>query len=359
MTTFGRGFLPGPADVHPEVWEATTQPMYFAFSDRMKALIGQAQPALQQLFGTRRSVLIATCAATGLMEASIRSGVRRRVLVVCSGFFGEMFARIAEGCGKEVIRASVPPGQVMEPEQLAVFLEGPPVDAVALVHSESSTGALAPLRELAAVVHQHPDTLLLVDAVTSIGAMPVETDAWGLDFVFTGSQKALALPPGIALGVASERMLRRAASLGDRGFFLSLTHLHGAALKNLPLTTPALPVYHALARQLVRIEAAGGLEVRYARHAAMASRTAEWATDHPRVRLLATPGRRSPAVSALELAPGSNPGDVVEQLERRGWQIATGLPPLTDRLLRIGHMGDLGLEHLDALLTELDAVLRG
>jgi len=355
---FGRGFLPGPTDVHPDVMAATTQPMYFAFSDRMQALLAGVQPALQRLFGTGRMVLTATCAATGLMEAAVRNGVRRRVLVVCSGYFGEMFARVAEGCGKEVIRASVPQGNVLTPDQLSVFLEGPAVDAVALVHSESSTGALAPLPALARVVRERKDTLLLVDAVTSVGAMPVETDAWGLDFVFTGSQKALALPPGIAFGVAGDRMMRRAETLRDRGFFLSLTHLDAAARKNLPLTTPALPVYHALERQLRRIDAAGGLIPRFARHAAMAARVAAWSEEHPECRLLAASGERSPSVSALELASDRRPGEVVATLESRGWQIATGLAPLTDRVIRIGHMGDLEVDHLDGLLSELGAVLR-
>jgi aspartate aminotransferase-like enzyme len=344
-------------DVHPDVMGATQEPMYFAFSDRMRALLAEIQPALQRLFGTTQTVFHATTAATGLMEAAIRSGVRRRVLVVTSGYFGEMFARVAEGCGKEVIRVSVPAGQALEPEQLEQFMEGPAVDAVALVHSETSTGALAPLPELARVVRARPDAVLLVDGVTSVGAVPLQADAWGLDFVFTGSQKALALPPGIALGVASERFLQRAEGVADRGWYLSVTHLVGAARKNLPLTTPALPVVHALVRQLQRIEVSGGLAARVARHAAMAERMAQWVEAHPAVRFLAPPGRRSPTVSVLELPEGRKAGDVVAELEQRGWLIATGLAPLTDRVIRIGHMGDLEVQHLDAFLAELASVL--
>jgi aspartate aminotransferase-like enzyme len=330
--------------------------MYFTFGERMKRLLAEVQPPLQRLFGTREPVLLSTSAATGLMEAAIRNGVRRRVLVVCGGYFGEMFARVAEGCGKDVIRASVPAGRTLEPDQLESFLEGPTVDAVALVHSESSTGALAPLPDLARVVRSRPDVLLLVDAVTSVGAMPVETDAWGLDFVFTGSQKALGLPPGIALGAASARFLARAETIRDRGWYLSATHLVSAARRNLPLTTPALPVFHALARQLKRIDEAGGLADRFARHAAMADRVACWVEDHPRARLLAPAGRRSPAVSALEV-DGRKPAAIVAELERREWLITTGLPPQGDSLIRIGHMGDLTVEHLDGLLAQLAELL--
>lgn len=354
---FGQGFLPGPTDVHPDIVQATLEPMYFTFSSRMQQLIEALQPGLQQLFGTHRTVLISTTAATGLMEAAVRNGVRDRILVVCGGYFGEMFARVAEGCGKEVIRVNVPPGAVLAPGQLERFLDGPPVDAVALVHSESSTGALADLPALAPVIRARADTMLLVDGVTSVGAMPIAADDWDVDFIFTGSQKALALPPGIAFGVASDRMLRRAESLDDRGWYLSLTHLHGAASRNLPLTTPALPVYHALARQLERIAAEGGPEARFARHAAMAGQVAEWVAARPALSLLAAQGERSFAVSAIRLPEGRSAPAVVSALEQKGWLIATGLTPLTESVIRIGHMGDLTPDHLRALLVELDRVL--
>lgn len=357
MRPFGRNFLPGPTDVHPEVLEATLEPMYFGFSPRMRDLLADMQPALQQMFGTRETVFIATSAATGLMEAAVRNGVRRRVLVVCGGYFGEMFARVAEGCGKEVLRAVVPHGQTLEADQLSQFLEGPDVDAVALVHSESSTGALAPLPELAEVVRRRPGVLLLVDGVTSVGARPMAMDAWGIDFLFTGSQKALALPPGIAIGAASARFVERAGQAPDRGFYLSVTHLLGAARRNFPLTTPALPVYHALRRQLQRIEAAGGLEARFARHAAMAAALHTWVGERPGLQLLAPAHRRSPTVSAIRLPEDRAAPEVVAAMERSGWLIAVGLAPLADRVIRIGHMGDLEPGHLAGLLADLDTVL--
>jgi aspartate aminotransferase-like enzyme len=356
MRPFGRNFLPGPTDVHPEVLEATLLPYYFGFAEPMQRLIAGVQPGLQEMFGTRQPVFLSVTAATGLMEAAIRNGVRRRVLVVAGGYFGEMFARVAEGCGKEVIRANVPLGRTLEPDQLALFLDGPDVDAVALVHSESSTGALAPLAELARVVKQAPDRLLLVDAVTSIGALPIRMDDWGIDFLFTGSQKALALPPGIAMGAASPALLARAEGLGDRGWYLSATHLVGAARRNFPLTTPALPVFHALEAQLRRIGAAGGLAPRIDRHARMATMVHGWAPAHG-LRVLAPEGRRSPTVTTLLLPDGRQAGEIVKAMEQRDWLIAPGLPPLAEQAIRIGHMGDLEPHHLEGLLAELATVL--
>jgi predicted phosphoserine aminotransferase len=356
MRPFGRNFLPGPTDVRPEILEATLQPYYFGFAERMQQLIAGVQPGLQEMFGTSQPVFLSVSAATGLMEAAIRNGVRRRVLVVCGGYFGEMFARVAEGCGKEVIRAHVPLGKTLEPDQLEVFLEGPPVDAVALVHSESSTGALAPLAELARVVKRAPGRLLLVDGVTSVGAVPVKMDDWGVDFLFTGSQKALALPPGIAMGAVSPALLERAERLDDRGWYLSATHLVGAAKKHFPLTTPALPVFHALEAQMQRVAATGGLAARIERHARMAAMVYAWAPRQG-LRVLADEGRRSPTVTALELPEGRDAAAIVRAMESRDWLIATGLAPLAQRVIRIGHMGDLEPPHLEGLLAELGAVL--
>lgn len=357
MRPFGRSFLPGPVDVHPEVLESTLQPYYFPFSERMQLMMAEMQPRLQRLFGTGQTILFSVSAATGLMETAIRSGVRHRVLCITGGYFGELFARMAEACGKEVLRAVVQPGHTLEPDLLAHFLEGPEVDAVTLVHSESSTGALAPLPELAQVVRSRSDVMLLVDGVTSIGAMPVEMDQWGVDFLLTGSQKALGLPPGMALAAASPRFITRAESLHDRGFYLSATHLFNAARKNLPLTTPALPLLHALQCQLQRIGDGGGLAARQARHSAMAAMMAEWAEQRSDVRILADPKRRSPSVTALELLNGRLPADVVQALEARDWLITTGLAPLTRTVIRVGHMGDLEPEHLAGLLQALESVL--
>jgi aspartate aminotransferase-like enzyme len=323
------------------------------WSDEGKALFAGLQAPLQQIFRTGQPVLLAASSATGFAEAAIRNGVLRRALVVVAGFFGEWLARIAECCGKEVVRVMVPPHRAIEPEQLSRFLDGPPVDAVALVHSETSNGVLVPLEGLAAVVRAHSDALLLVDAVTSVGALPVETDAWGLDFVFTGSQKALALPPGLALGVASPRMLERARRLGDRGWYFDLLKYDQAARTSRPTQTPALSLVYALERQLARIEEQGGLPARWLRHRAMLELLECWVAEHPGFALVAPPGRRSWSVSALTLPAGLGVRDAVRALAARGFMLTGGLGELEERVLRIGHMGDLTPAHLAAMLAEL------
>jgi aspartate aminotransferase-like enzyme len=330
--------------------------MISPWSDEGTVLFASLQAPLRRLFRTTRPVLITASSSTGMAEAAIRNGVERRVLVVVGGFFGEWLARIAEACGKDVVRLSVPTGRTLEPDQLERLLDGPPVDAVALVHSDTSTGALAPVAELAQVVRARSNALLLVDAVTSVGALPVETDDWGLDFVFTGSQKALALPPGLGLAVASERLLERARRRNDRGWYFDLLKYDEAARTSRPTQTPALSLIYALGRQLARIDAAGGLEARWQRHRAMLDVMERWAGEHPGFALLAQPGRRSWAVSALTPPAGLPVSEVLSRMRVRGFTLAGGLGDLAERVIRIGHMGDLEPGHLEAMLADLGRV---
>jgi aspartate aminotransferase-like enzyme len=330
--------------------------MISPWSDEGTVLFASLQAPLRRLFRTTRPVLITASSSTGMAEAAIRNGVERRVLVVVGGFFGEWLARIAEACGKDVVRLSVPTGRTLEPDQLERLLDGPPVDAVALVHSDTSTGALAPVAELAQVVRARSNALLLVDAVTSVGALPVETDDWGLDFVFTGSQKALALPPGLGLAVASERLLERARRRNDRGWYFDLLKYDEAARTSRPTQTPALSLIYALERQLARIDAAGGLEARWQRHRAMLDVMERWAGEHPDFALLAQPGRRSWAVSALTPPAGLPVSEVLSRMRVRGFTLAGGLGDLAERVIRIGHMGDLEPGHLEAMLADLGRV---
>ncbi|MGH7752728.1 MAG: pyridoxal-phosphate-dependent aminotransferase family protein [Gemmatimonadales bacterium] len=353
---FGRFFLPGPTDVHPDVLGAMLRPMIGHRGKEMEAILAGMAPRLAGLFRTQRPVLVGSNSATGFMEMAIRNGARRRVLSVVNGAFSDRFADIAARCGRDVVRLELPLGTAVEPDRLRDALKRSPVDAVTLVHSETSTGALAPLAELAPVVHEFPDVMLLVDAVTSLAGSPVETDAWKLDFVLTGSQKALALPPGLALGAASERLLERSKTIPGRGRYFDLPAFVEATAKHSPTNTPALSLFFALEVQLQRIEAEGGVEARWARHEAMRRAVERWSADRD-IAYLPVEGRRSWTVSCLKLPPGKSGKEVAGALKQQGWVIGTGYGPLKDSTIRIGHMGDHTVAGLRDLLGVLERVL--
>jgi aspartate aminotransferase-like enzyme len=196
-----------------------------------------------------------------------------------------------------------------------------------------------------------------VDAVTSLAASPVETDALGLDFVFTGSQKALALPPGLALGVASDRMLARARKLPGRGAYLDLLAYEEAFAERQPTNTPALSLFYALAVQCARIEAAGGPAARWARHDAMRQAVEAWvagAGGAMGYRYLPEAGRRSWTVSCLRVPDGVNGRDVVQRVKAAGWTLGTGYGKLKESTIRIGHMGDHDVDGVRAALGALE-----
>jgi aspartate aminotransferase-like enzyme len=353
---FGKFFLPGPTDVHPDVLAAQLRPMIGHRSGAMEQLLQKMAPQLQALARTSRTVLIGTTSATGFMEMAVRNGVRRRAVSIVNGAFSQRFAEIVTAAGKECVRLEVPLGQAVEPDQLRDMLRRQPVDAVTVAHSETSTGVLQDVAALAAVAREFDDVLFLVDAVTSMAGSPVEPDRWGFDFTFTGSQKALALPPGLALGMASERMLARAQTLPDRGLYFDLVSFEKAMSKFQPTNTPALSLFFALERQLERIAAEGGIEARWQRHDAMRSSVERWAVRRG-IEYVPREGRRSWTVSCLRLPAGKSAKDVVAKLKAQGWTIGSGYGSLKDTTIRIGHMGDHTVAALEELLPLVEAAL--
>jgi aspartate aminotransferase-like enzyme len=350
--------------VHPDVLAAMTRPVIGHRGSDFSALLAAADPVLRDLFRTARPVYVASASATGLMEAAVRNGIRRRALSLVNGAFSERFASLVTDCGREGERYDVPLGHAHTPDEVFQRLRGGGFDAVTIVHSETSTGVLDPLPEIAEAVRRAEaetgeEILLLVDGVTSVGGMLVEAETWGLDFLLTGSQKAMALPPGLAFGTASQRMMERARTLPGRGQYFDLVEFDVYWRKHQTPNTPAVSLLYALAAQAERIRAEG-VEARAARHWAMAERTWGWVQEQgPRrgLSLFAPQGRRSPTVTTIAVDGGMPATEICRGMTKRGWTLGTGYGPLKDGTFRIGHMGDHTVEELDALLAELGEVL--
>ena len=357
----GRFFLPGPTEVHPDVLAAQAQPMIGHRGPAIVELMARLEDGLKPVFVTDRPVIISTSSATGLMEAAIRNGVGDgSVLALVNGAFSARFAEIARMCGKDVEVWEVPWGTVHPPEGLADRLAQGQYDAVILTQSETSTGALQDLSALAAVVSEHEDTMLMVDSVTGVGGVETRTDDWKLDFVVTGSQKALALPPGLAFGVASAALLERSKQIPDRGWYFDLDRLSRSLAKQQTPATPAISLLYALDVQLRRI-AAEGIEERWKRHLAMQRRTLEW-VEMMRDRgapigLFAAPGHCSPTVTCISFSEEGRAPEVVARMRELGWVIGGGYGKLKKSTIRIGHMGDHTVEELESLLEVLEQVL--
>jgi aspartate aminotransferase-like enzyme len=355
----GRFFLPGPTEVHPDVLAAQAGPMIGHRGRPIQELMARIAVGLGPVFQTTRPVVVSASSATGLMEAAIRNGVGTgRVLAMVNGAFSGRFAEIAVMCAKDVEVWEVPPGLVHSPDELEDRLASTVYEAVILTHSETSTGALQDLETIAGLVARHPDTLLMVDSVTGIGGVEIHTDKWAIDFILTGSQKALALPPGLAFGVASEAMMERARTIPDRGWYFDLDRLVRNLESDQTPATPAISLLYALDVQLGRI-LSEGMEQRWERHLAMQGRVVEWVADMAAAggtaEMLAAEGERSPTVTCLRVDDSTS---VVEEVRRRGWVIGAGYGELKDSTIRIGHMGDHTVAELEGLLEVLADVIR-
>lgn len=360
MLTDGTFFLPGPTEVRPEILAELCRPMMPHRGQDFEDVYARCDAGLRTVFRTTRPVYIASASATGLMEASIRCAPDGAVLALVNGAFSERYADVAESCGRSVIRDVVALGLHHTPEAVAALLDRTGARIVTLAHSETSTGALNDIEAIAAVVHAR-GAVILVDSVTGLAGAPVETDRWALDFVFTGSQKALALPPGLALGVASEAFVAAAAGRPDRGTYFDLVEFEKYARKNQTPNTPAISLFYALAAQA---EAIGreGIESRWARHADMQAVTLAWVAElsalvSPEIDVLAPAGGRSPTVTCITL-PGHLTGpQVVRTVATHGYVIGAGYGALRERTIRIGHMGDHTVEGLTRCLAAVLAAI--
>lgn len=352
-------WIPGPTEIEPEIRAALARPTIGHRSQACKDLMLRCRERLAPVFGTTQHVLFESVPATALWEAAIRNLVPRRSLHVHCGAFSERWAKVARACGREADELSVPWGQANRPETLRTKLQeqalaGQPYDAVCLIHNETATGVTNPLRELVGVVREHPETLVLVDAVTSFAGLPLDFDELGIDLAFASAQKCLALPGGFTVYAVSERALARAARVEGRGWLLDFVRAEEGLRTGESVATPSIPHLYALELQLDRIEAEG-LAARFERHRAMAERTRAWAKDQG-LTMFAEAGFESDTTSCI--AAGTiDVAWLVKELRARGKFISNGYGKLKGQTFRIGHMGDHSMERLEELLSDMDAVL--
>jgi len=347
-------FTPGPTEVRPEVLLAFGQPVISHRGTEMTALVEEILPGLRSLFGTKETVLLSSSSASGLMEGTIRNCVARRSLHLVCGAFGERWRQVAADCGREPDVLRVSPGEPNSPEALDEALSQGDYEAVCLTHNETSTGVTNPLPDIARVVKSHQSVLLLVDAVSSLGGIPVDVEDHGIDVCFASVQKALALPPGFAVASVSTRALEKARGMAGRGYYFDFVRLADASEKAQPLATPSVSHLMALKAQL-RFLKEEGLGRRYARHAEMADRVRRWARD--RFGLLARAGFESNTVTCITNTRKINVAEFLKKLRTSGYQISNGYGNLKEASFRIGHMGDHTVPEVEGLLNAMDEVL--
>jgi predicted phosphoserine aminotransferase len=354
MTEPIRFFLPGPAYVLEEIRGTMTRAMVAHRGAAFRELYARIAARLPKVLRTSGDCMVATASSTLVMEAGIASLVDKEVLHLVSGAFSHRWSQISQSLGKSADTLTTPLGEATSPAAVRQALRRKRYDAVALVHNETSTGVMHPLREIARVVREESDALVLVDAVSSLAGAPVETEEWGLDLVLAGVQKAMALPPGLSVFTMSERAAARASEVGRRGFYTDLLRYRLKHREGGTITTPAIPLFYALDAQLDRI-LAEGMEARWQRHAALYARTAAWAAARG-LAYATDAAARSWTVSCLRAPTGVTAPELVRRLAARGYTVGGGYGDWKESTFRIGHMGEVRARDLDQMLSVLDEV---
>jgi aspartate aminotransferase-like enzyme len=328
---------PGPTPIPPEVLQAMAQPIIHHRTPEYEALFADVRRDLRILFQCQNEVLMFAASGTGAMEGAVVNTLSAgdHVVVIRGGKFGERWAEICEAYGVRVLPVDVPYGKSVDPAAVAAALEGEPiVKAVFATHSETSTGAAHDIQAIAAIVRKTP-AILVVDAVTSLGVMDLPMDAWGVDIVAAGSQKALMLPPGLAFAALSDKAWALVPGSRLPKYYFSFAAERKAIEKNQSAYTPAVSLVIGL-RESLRLILAEGLADVFARHDRLARATRagvqalglELFAEHPGC-----------ACTAVKAPAGIEGGAIVKGFRKRGITIAGGQGSMKGKIFRIAHMG--------------------
>lgn len=259
-------FIPGPIAVSEKTLRAMAQPMIGHRSTDFVALYQSIQPELQALFYTKDPVYISTSSAWGSMEGAVRNVTKKKVLNCMNGAFSDKWNDVSQRCGFAAGALKFEWGQPVEAEAVRRELSTGAYDVITLIHNETSCGCMSDLASIMAVVREFPEVISIVDTVSSFSALPIKKDELGIDVFITGSQKALAMPPGLSLMSVSKRALERASAVTGRGYYFDFLEFQKNHEAGMTPSTPVIPLIYALRSKLDDFKAEG-IENRYARHA--------------------------------------------------------------------------------------------
>jgi aspartate aminotransferase-like enzyme len=349
-------FIPGPIAVSEKTLRAMAQPMIGHRSSDFVALYQAIQQDLQALVYTKDPVYLSTSSAFGSMEGAIRNLVKKKVLCCMNGAFADKWNDVALRCGKQTGALKFEWGQPVDPAAVRKELATGAYDAITLIHNETSCGCMSDLPAIMKVVREFPDVVSIVDTVSSFTGLAIKKDELGIDVFITGSQKALALPPGLSFISASKKALDRAATLADRGYYFDLLEFQKNHEAGMTPSTPVISLIYALKSKLEDIKAEG-FEARYTRHARLNKTVRDWAFAKG-FKLFPKEGAGSVTLNCFENTLNVDLAALLKILKsKHALVIDGGYGKLKGKTFRISNMGDETDETIAAVLKALDASL--
>ena len=349
-------FIPGPIAVSEKTLRAMAQPMIGHRSTDFVALYNSIQPELQALAATKDPVYLSTSSAWGVMEGALRDVCQKKVLNCMNGAFSDKWNDVALRCGLAATALKFDWGQPIDPEAVRRELATGGYDAITLIHNETSCGCMSDLPAIMAVLREFPEVISIIDTVSSFSVLPIHKDELGIDILITGSQKALALPPGLALCSVSKRALERAAKCPTRGYYFDLIEFQKNHENGMTPSTPVIPLIYALKSKLDDIKAEG-LAARFARHARLNSTVRNFVFAKG-FKLFPKEGYGSLSLNCFANTQNIDLGALNKILKsKHGLVIDGGYGKLKGKTFRISNMGDETDETIAAMLKSLDAAL--
>lgn len=353
--------IPGPTPVPEQVLLALAKHPISHRSSEFAKLMAELTQNLKWLHQTQNDVLMLTVSGTGAMEAGIINFLSPgdRVLVGCNGKFGDRWAQMSQVFGLDVVKVEAEWGQPLHPEQFQQKLAADTqkqIKAVIVTHCETSTGVLNDLETINRHVKVHGEALIIVDAVTSLGVVNVPVDAWGLDVVVSGSQKAYMIPPGLGFVSVSPKAWEAYKTAKLPRFYLDLGKYSKDAVKNMTPFTPPVNLMVAL-QVALRIIEAEGLEAIFTRHRRLMNGTRD-ALKALGLPLLAPDSAASPAITSV--APTLVDSEQIRAVMKKRFDIAlaAGQDHLKGKIFRIGHLGFVSDRDILTAIASLEATLR-
>jgi len=348
--------IPGPVDVSPEAYQAMSTRVMGHRSPDFVELYNSCQPQLQELFDTKDPVFLSTSSAWGVMEGAVRNLCAKKTLCCMCGAFSDKWLDVARRCGKEADGLEVEWGSHIDPAVLDERLSSGEYDLVTLVHNETSCGMMNPLEEIMRVLRKYPDVISVIDTVSSFSVVPIPKDEWGIDVILTGSQKALALPPGLALLTVSDRAFARAESIEGRGYYFDFIEFQKNHEKGMTPSTPAIPQIHGLKYTLDAIFAEG-VERRHARHAQLNELVHQW-LESKGFELLPEKQYASKSLSCVRNNLEFDVAGFVKALRvEKKIAIDGGYGKIKGKTFRISNMGNETVDSMNVLLSSMDDIL--
>ncbi len=346
-------YIPGPIAVSEAAFAAMSHPMIGHRSKDFAALYAEIQTGLQQLAGTKDPVYLSTSSSWGSMEGAIRNVVAKKVLCCMNGAFSDKWLDVSRRCGKQAEGIQFEWGEPVDPEAVRKELSKGGYDAITIIHNETSTGTMTDLAALMKVVREFPEVVSIVDTVSSFSAVPTPKDALGIDVLITGTQKAIALPPGLSLLSVSKKALDRARTVEGRGYYFDFVEFDENHKKNNTPSTPAISLIFGLQFRLNDI-AKEGLENRYARHVKTNNMLRDWAKRRG-MAMFPKAGYESRSLVCVN-TPADVDMEKVNKILKSDYNcmINLGYGKIKGKTFRISNMGDETEATIGELITQLD-----